>query len=243
MKMTGPLRCPVLLTFFFSDISLNSLQVDFIVPPWARENDSEKIVTDSMAIPIDDVRLICLLEENGKQYEAVAKHVHGGGPFLTRLNVDTPRHTRYISGENIRIPWPEENNAMKTTDEDGDTSRKEVEYETWTPSLEAAPFESSIMDELRNKYSKYRIRHDPAWVEARKLEDLRNEFLKSRTLLTPAGEYRRKLAQERAAARESKKDENGNYIMDSETSDFIAQYLSRNGAGKQPVAPPKRAVN
>lgn len=191
-------------------------------------------------IPIDDVRLVCTLEDNGHQYEVVAKHVHGSGPFLTRSNTSTPRHTRYISGENIRIPWPEENKVDKLTDEDGDTSRKEVEYETWTPSLSLRPFKPSVMDELRNKYSKYRTRHNPAWVEAKKLEDLREEFLKSRKLLTPAGEYKAKLAEQKAVIRQSRKDENGNYIMDQATSDFIAQFISKNGAGKGQL---KQAMN
>ncbi|EED23826.1 KOW motif domain protein [Talaromyces stipitatus ATCC 10500] len=214
-------------------------QADYRVPSYLKDENSAPITTDSLPISVDDVRLVCTLEDNGRQYEVVAKHVHGSGPFLTRSNASTPRHTRYISGENIRIPWPEENKIDQTTDEDGDTSRKEVEYETWTPSLNTAPFQSSVMDELRNKYSKYRTRHDPAWVEARKLEDLRAEFLKSRTLLTPVGEYKAKLAEQKAATRQSKKDENGNYIMDKATSDFIAQFISKNGAGK---GQPERAL-
>lgn len=197
-------------------------------------------MTDSVPIPVDDVRLVVTLEDKGQEYEVVAKHVHGSGPFLTRSNTGTPRHTRYISGENIRIPWPEENKVDRFVDEEGDTSRKEVEYETWTPSLNGKPFKPSVMDELRNKYSKYRTRHDPAWVEAKRLEDLRAEFLKSRTLLTPAGEYKAKVAEQKAGFRQSKKDENGNYIMDQATSDFISQFISKNGAGK---GQSKRTVN
>ncbi|PCH05083.1 protein of unknown function DUF1747 [Penicillium occitanis (nom. inval.)] len=201
-------------------------QADYRVPGYAKDENTGDVIVNPVPIPIDDVRLVCTLEDNGHQYEVVAKHVHGGGPFLSRSNTSTPRHTRYISGENIRIPWPEENKVDKLTDEDGDTSRKEVEYETWTPSLSLMPFKASIMDELRNKYSKYRTRHDPAWVEAKKLEDLREEFLKSRKLLTPAGEYKAKLAEQKAAIRQSRKDENGNYIMDQATSDFIAQFIT-----------------
>lgn len=215
-------------------------QADYQVPGYAKDENTGDVMVYPVPIPIDDVRLVCTLEDNGHQYEVVAKHVHGGGPFLSRSNTSTPRHTRYISGENIRIPWPEENKVDKLTDEDGDTSRKEVEYETWTPSLSLMPFKPSVMDELRNKYSKYRTRHDPAWVEAKKLEDLREEFLKSRKLLTPAGEYKAKLAEQKAAIRQSRKDENGNYIMDQATSDFIAQFISKNGAGKGQL---KRAVN
>lgn len=219
--------------------------MDIQYPEWARtlDNAQDKFITNNAPIPVDDVRLVCTLEDNGRQYEVIAKHVYGAGPYLQRSNSSTPKHTRYISGENIRIPWPEETKVDAATDEDGDTSRKEVEYETWTPSLSSRPFQRSIMDELRNKYSKYRARHDPAWVEARKLEDLREEYLKSRTLLTPAGEYMAKLAAEKEAARKAKLDEDGNYIMDKTTADFIAQFVERNRAGKGSGPASKRTVN
>lgn len=188
-----------------------------------------------MPVSIDDVRLVVTLEDKGQLYEVVAKHVYGAGPFLQRTNANTPRHSRYISGEDIPIPWPEETKVDVVRDEDGDTSRKEVEHKTWEPTLLRAPFPGTIINELRNQYSKYRTRHDPMWVKNRKLEDLRQQYLESRTLLTPSGEYRAKIAKEKEAARQSKLDKDGNYIMDAKTSDFIAQFVSKRSPGQTPL--------
>ncbi|OKL59114.1 hypothetical protein UA08_05647 [Talaromyces atroroseus] len=205
--------------------------VDVRYPAWANQADGSQdpFLPQEMPISIDDVRLVVTLEDQGRQYEVIAKHVYGGGPYLKRSNAQTPRHTRYITGENIRIPWPEETKVDNAVDEDGDTSRKEVEYETWKPSIQQPPFSQFILDELRNKFSKYRTRHDPMWLENRKLEDLREEYRKSRKLLTPRGEHRERLAKQKEVMRQSKLDENGNYIMDATTSEFIAQFIGRQG--------------
>lgn len=144
----------------------------------------------------------------------------------------TPKHTRYIAGENIEIPWPREEEAPRFKDEPWDTLRMEVETPTWIPSLLHPPFESSILDELRNKYSKYRTRHDPEWVEEKKLEDYKEEYLKSRTLLTPQGELRAKRLKEKEEARKAKLDADGNYIMDKETAEFIERFMQQT-AGKE----------
>jgi large subunit ribosomal protein L24 len=214
--------------------------VDVRFPSWALnpEEAEDPFITHNMPVSIDDVRLVVTLEDEGRQYEVIAKHVYGGRPFLQRSNAQTPKHTRYIAGENIPIPWPDEGRVDNMQDEEGDTSRKEVEHETWTPSIERPPFNPFILDELRNKFSKYRSRHDPMWLENRKLEDLREEYLKSRTLLTPAGEHRAKIAKQKEAIRQSKLDENGHYIMDTTTSEFIAQFVGRQAPKKQKANKP-----
>jgi large subunit ribosomal protein L24 len=136
-----------------------------------------------------------------------------------------PKHTRYIAGDNIEIPWPGEDIPQPYKDEEWDTLRVEVETLTHKPSLEYAPFESSIMDELRNKYSKYRTRHDPEWVEAKKVEDLRREYLQTRTLLTPGGEAKLRRAAEKAEVRKAQLDADGNYILNKKTSSFIERFM------------------
>jgi large subunit ribosomal protein L24 len=154
------------------------------------------------------------------------EHVYAGGPFMDRpYGSSTPKHTRYIAGDDIEIPWPGEDTPEPYKDEEWDTLRMEVETLTHKPSLEYAPFESSIMDELRNKYSKYRTRHDPEWVEAKKVEDLRREYLQTRTLLTPGGEAKLRRAAEKAEVRKAQLDADGNYILNKETSSFIERFM------------------
>ncbi|KAL1996965.1 hypothetical protein VTN49DRAFT_7830 [Thermomyces lanuginosus] len=206
--------------------------VDVHIPPWLNEEYGSKRPFNAMElpIPIDDVRLVVPLEDpaTGTVRDVIVEKVTAGGPFIERpYGSRIPKHTRYIAGENIEIPWPADKPNFK--DEEWDTLRMEVETPTWVPSLQYAPFESSILDELRNKYSKYRIRHDPEWAEAKRLEDLKEEYRKSRTLLTPRTEW---LAQKQAQAAEERKkklDKDGNYIMDEQTADFIANFMKSKG--------------
>ncbi|CAF9914545.1 hypothetical protein IMSHALPRED_001938 [Imshaugia aleurites] len=46
---------------------------------------------------------------------------------------------------------------------DNDTQRFEVEARTWTPTLLRAPMPGGVIDELRNKYSRFRTRHDAGY--------------------------------------------------------------------------------
>jgi len=199
------------------------------MPQWLLDayNSKNAVQTVPVPISINDIRLVVTLEENGVPYEAIAKHVVGRGPFVKRPNSITPKHTRYIRGENIRIPWPNEDYVPDIEDNDVDTLRQEVEHETYVPSINYAPFESSIIDELRNKYSKYRTRHDPEWVKAKKREDLEKEYLATRAMLTPQGEIRAKRLAEKAAARQQLLDKDGNYKMTEESARFIRSFLEQ----------------
>ncbi|KAL3472783.1 hypothetical protein BJX99DRAFT_209150 [Aspergillus californicus] len=218
---------------------LNVSDVHF--PEWLSEQYGNKapFQTVSIPIPIDDVRLVVALDDpaTGQTRDVLVEHVYGGGPILEReQGIETPRHTRYIAGENIEIPWPRhEQPTFK--DEVWDTLRMEVETPTWLPSIKFAPFPPSVLDELRNKFSKYRTRHDPEFVESRRLEDLKKEYLRSRSLLTPRGELTAMLQAKRKAERESRTDEDGNLILDTETEKFIASFMGGKSAGG-PTAPP-----
>jgi len=46
-----------------------------------------------------------------------------------------------------------------------DTFTIDMEKYTWTATLDQPPFPAKIIDELRSKYSKFRTRHDEAFVE------------------------------------------------------------------------------
>jgi large subunit ribosomal protein L24 len=102
----------------------------------------------------------------------------------------------------------------------------EVETPTWIPSLHYAPFPPSVLDELRNKFSKYRTRHDPEFVEEKKMEDLRREYLQSRSLLTPRGELLAMVQKKREEELERRRDADGNMILDKETESFIESFMA-----------------
>ncbi|KAL9125923.1 MAG: hypothetical protein Q9217_004944 [Psora testacea] len=46
-----------------------------------------------------------------------------------------------------------------------DTLRYEAEARTWTPSLLRAPMPGGVIEELRGKYSKFRTRHEPEYIQ------------------------------------------------------------------------------
>ncbi|KAL5337012.1 hypothetical protein BJX70DRAFT_370821 [Aspergillus crustosus] len=207
---------------------LNVADVHF--PDWLSESYGNKTPFQTVPLPvsINDVRLVVALDDpvTGKTRDVLVEHVYGAGPHLEREHgADTPRHTRYIAGENIEIPWPRyEKPTLK--DEEWDTLRMEVETPTWIPSLHHAPFPPSVLDELRNKFSKYRTRHDPEFVEQKQMEDLRREYLQSRSLLTPRGELIAMRQQKKREERVSRTDKDGNLIMDDATESFITSFIA-----------------
>lgn len=184
-----------------------------------------------MPIPIDDVRLVVPLDdpETGNVKDVLVKHLYASGPFLEReYGSETPKHTRYITGLDIEVPWP----GMapdEQRDEDVDTLRIDVEERTYMPSLQEAPFPLSVIDELRNKFSKYRQRHDPEWVEEQERKDYFKEFQESQKLHTPKTDYHERRLAEKEKEMESVKDENGNPKVSEETAKFIDQFMARRG--------------
>ncbi|KAK1138764.1 hypothetical protein N8T08_002029 [Aspergillus melleus] len=213
---------------------LNMADVHF--PEWLNEQYGSKtpFQTVSLPISIDNVKLVVALDDpaTGQTRDVLVDHVRGGEPFLEReYATSTPRHTRYIAGENIEIPWPR-NEPLNLKDEEWDTLRMEVETPTWVPSLHNSPFPPSVMDELRNKFSKYRTRHDPEWVEAKKMEDYKKEYLQSRSLWTPKGELLAMIRAKKEANLKARKDANGNYLMDTQTIGFIEEFMKGKTANK-----------
>ena len=202
----------------------------------ARLRKSEnKPIRRELPISLDDVRLVVTIsdEETGRQKDVIAEHVHGGPPILHReWGSPAPRHTRYISGLDTEIPWPTTPHD-EAQDHDVDTLRVEVETRSWTPSLLERPFPPSVIDELRNKFSKYRTRHDPNWVLQKEREDLYNEYLASKTLLTPKGQLAELQKAKRREAKKKKLDADGNWKMEPNTAEFIDQFMRNGEVNKQ----------
>ena len=67
------------------------------------------------------------------------------------------------------------------------------------PTLLHPPMPMSVIDELRNKYSKFRTRHDPEYIAAKMEEDRIAEEQKSlsKKMRTPLNEANRKARKER----------------------------------------------
>lgn len=77
---------------------------------------------------------------------------------------------RLVLGINVSIPWPEVQ-APKFDTYDIDTTRDKVEARTFFYNLLSPPMPNVIIDELRNKYSKFRTRHDPEYIAMKELQE------------------------------------------------------------------------
>lgn len=109
-----------------------------------------------------------------------------------------PRKGRYMSaarivpGLNISIPFPKKA-APEHETHDADTHRLTVDEVTERPVLLQPPMPPSVIDELRNKYSIFRKRHDPEYVARKEFEaedgELRQALL-AKTVSTPLQELR-----------------------------------------------------
>jgi large subunit ribosomal protein L24 len=192
-------------------------------------------LTQSMPVPIDDIRHVIALEdpETGEIKDHIIEHAYAGKPYVERPPWSSlPRFSRYVSGLDLEIPWPTEDEP-EIKDGEYDTLRYEVDEISWTPSLENPPFPSSVLDELRNKYSRFRTRHDPEYVRQKVIEEYRREWLESQSLLTPFGQYKQQQVAKSVEAKAAKLDANGNVIMDKQTDAFIHQFMRMNVSKSQ----------
>lgn len=109
-------------------------------------------------------RLIPLPDEKKAeiQEELRAKGI-GGKAMRNRLRRRTVPGSKDIYGDWLEIPVPGKNKTGNRKEHNDDTVRFEVEQKTWTPTLLHAPMPGGVIDELRNKYSRFRTRHDAGY--------------------------------------------------------------------------------
>ncbi|KAJ5309193.1 hypothetical protein PENANT_c014G00937 [Penicillium antarcticum] len=205
---------------------------DVIIPEWAKsrmghQNDTQ---AQNFPIPMDDIRHVIPLEDTdtGETKLVIVDHAYAAGPYNERApHSKLPRHSRYVSGLNIEIPWPVEEEPP-IADADMDTLRVEVETSTFVPTLREPPFPSTIIDELRNKYSKFRTRHDPEYVQEKLMEDYRKEYRETVSMMTPKTDSIRIGTAKNAERRKAMTDEDGKMRLSETTQAFINSHLEES---------------
>ncbi|KAI9715957.1 MAG: hypothetical protein M1812_005591 [Candelaria pacifica] len=173
--------------------------VDVIVPDYAKaEQDQRPIIPLEAAIPLSSVRLVFPLqdEQTGVKRDVIVKEIANKNPKHQRDGTRTS-WSRYIPGLNVTIPWPKRPKEERKNTYDVDTLRINFEAETWVPSLISPPMPLSVIDELRNKYSIFRDRHDPEYIRKKEEEDqaamkLKQSSILMRTPLQKANKQARK---------------------------------------------------
>ena len=141
-------------------------------------------------------------------------------------------YDRVIPGLNLTVPFPE-TSKPEQVDHDDDTLRLSVEDETFVPSLLTSPMPEGVIDELRNKYSKFRTRHSEEFV-AKKLDQQRlQEERKSRVAMTPMEELR--------AIRKAEAEEKAKKDIEPEQLKRIGEMVIAAQLGRLNMADSKRA--
>lgn len=182
----------------------DSEQVDIAIPKWmnGQEGEAPPTRTIEAAVPLPSVRLIHTLTDpiTGQKRDVIVQKMIVRNVLIDR-HLHIKQRARIIPGLDIEIPWPPEE-EKEEEEHEVDTLRLDVEAKTWVPTLITPPMPTSVIDELRNKYSKFRDRHDEAYIAKKIAEDEEAKAKKMRlakSMTTPLQELKRKERGERKA--------------------------------------------
>lgn len=144
-----------------------------MVPEWVRigEANSSPIRSMEKGIPLPSVRLIHKLTdpETGHARDVIVKEIVERTMFTHKRRRILEKR-RVIPGLGIIMPYPAREEKDETEHEI-DTLRIDVDRKTWVPTLLTSPMPISVLDELRNKYSKFRDRHDEEYIAKKVAEE------------------------------------------------------------------------
>ncbi|TRX97520.1 hypothetical protein FHL15_001798 [Xylaria flabelliformis] len=194
-----------------------------VIYHYLRESDnSQPAVNVEIPLPVSAVRLVHPITDpvTGKTQDVIINQlVHRD--LVTDKQTGKRRWDRVVPGLNISIPWPvkEEPNIP---DFKADTMRIDVEEKTFVPTLLRPPMPEAVVDELRNKYSRFRTRHEPEYIArveaAEQAEKDRAKLMES--IRTPLQEFHR-------AEREKKK-KKGKPRLTLEMLEKIGEVIAKN---------------
>ncbi|KAI0852098.1 hypothetical protein F5Y00DRAFT_251486 [Daldinia vernicosa] len=187
-----------------------------------RDDDEPPVINMELPIPISGIRLVHPIKDpsTGITRDVIINQlVHGG--FLHDRVSGKRRWSRIVPGLNISIPWPKKE-EKDVKDYSCDTLRIDVEDKTFVPTLLRPPMPEAVLDELRNKYSRFRTRHDPEYIARLEAEEKavadRAKLMDS--MRTPLQEFHR-------AQREGKK-KKGKPRLTLEMLEKIGEVMAKN---------------
>lgn len=146
-----------------------------------------------LPLPISAIRLVHPITDptTGKTKDVIINQLVSSGLVSDRIT-GTRRWDRIVPGLNISIPWPVKEEPERP-EHKIDTQRIDVEEKTFIPTLLRPPMPEAIIDELRGKYSRFRMRHDPEYIarleEKEKEKEGRAKLMDS--MRTPLQEFHR----------------------------------------------------
>ncbi|EFY99331.1 hypothetical protein X797_002320 [Metarhizium robertsii] len=206
--------------------------------------------SQAMPISVGSIRLVYPLRnpETGVTKDVIINQLKAVPPNMQSSNMSLDRWQygkkwdRLVPGLNVVIPWPEvqtpEFEATKA-----DTVREQVEERTFYYGLLSPPMPDQVLDELRNKYSRFRTRHEPWYIQQKEMEEAgkkgRLEAIKS--MQTPLEEFHERQRELR--------DTQGEPELSEEMLEKIGEYMAKkkdaalHQAGVSEVSSPQAPVN
>lgn len=190
-------------------------------PEVLAKSEKSRIYYREAAVKYADVRLVYPLPdpETGILKDTIIANVQMSKIWFDKRD-KSKKWNRLVPGiESFSIPWPAKQKP-EPVDRIGDTRILDVETKTFTPTLLKPPFPVGVIDELRNKYSKFRTRHDPEYVAKKEAEELVRKMEENARILTPVQEINRKAREERKAL--------GKPILSEEMLEKIGRVMAQN---------------
>ena len=186
---------------------------------------------DVIHIPISSIRLVYPITnpETGVTRDVIIQQLKAIPPDMQSENMSFDRWEygqkwdRLVPGINVVIPWPDVRAPERKTT-DADTIRDLVEQRTFYYNLLSPPMPENVLDELRNKYSKFRTRHEGWYVQLKEAEQMakKRRLGSAKLMETPQDEYREKQIQLREARGEPE--------LTEEMLEKIGEIMAKNQA-------------
>lgn len=166
----------------------------------APESDNRPVRSVEKPLSIAAVKLVVPLPnpETGTVRDVIVRDIVNSKIIYNRSG--GTRYSRMIAGLNTVIPWPK-TAPKEHPDHDVDTLRIDVETRTFLPTLLKPPMPDSVIDELRNRFSIFRTRHDDAYLEKKEAEEAAKEERKQsiKLMRTPLNEVNKRERTKRKA--------------------------------------------
>ena len=206
------------------------------------EKDSKPVQQVKGALPLSAVRLVHPLADpvTGTTRDVIIRELKAVGIKHDRPT-RKPSSARLVPGLNVRIPWPKQK-PREYEDYAVDTLRIDVEERTFVPTLLRPPLPELALDELRNKYSKFRTRHTPEYIAEVEAREAEKQALKKGAvadeMLLPVQEYNRQMRELRRAR--------GKPELSEEMLEKIGEVILRNKlarSGGQAASPAEAEVD
>lgn len=174
-----------------------------------------------MPVKYSDVRLVYPLPdpETGILKDTVIANIQRSKIWFDKRN-KSKTWDRLVPGmAGVIIPWPAKDKPEKI-DKIGDTRMMDAETITYIPSLLRPPFPEDVIDELRNRYSRFRTRHDPEYIAKKQAEDLEKHIKATARVVTPVQEINKRARAERKAL--------GKPVLSEEMLEKIGRIMALN---------------